>query len=93
MWKAIYQKKFVKRRKDAFCKICNNIVITGDYAIVLILTTGHDLPDDDFDIHFHGCVGIYHIDCCDIAIQQDDTGFEIVVEEINNPQKKIGPVS
>jgi hypothetical protein len=88
MWKAIYQKKIVKRKKDGFCKICKKIITPGDYAVVLNLTTGHDLPDDHFDIHFEGCIGIYHIECADIQIQQDDTGFEIVVEEIKKPQKK-----
>ena len=92
-WKEIYTKKIVKRRKDAICKYCKKQINKGEDAIILNLTFGHELPnhhiddngntivDMDFDIHYEGIVGIYHLDCADKYIsQQDDGNHEIIVK-------------
>lgn len=80
-WKNIYEKKLVKRRKEGYCKYCNCKLKKGESAIILNLTFGHELPINDFDIHFQGMMGIFHQNCVDQFIKQEsEEGIEDIIK-------------
>jgi hypothetical protein len=70
-WHEYFNIKIVKRRKKAICKYCNEEIEVNNEAGIVNYKFGHDLPDNFFDIHFDGCIGIVHILCVNKFVKNE----------------------